>query len=63
MIHTVHVGKVSIMRHEGMDSGWDMPVHDPYSSPTFSGLCSIPGIVCFNMSSFQLNKGIPSEIE
>lgn len=63
MIHTIHVGRVSILRHEEMDRGQDMPDQDPYFCPTFNGVCSILGIVCFNRSSLQQDNAIPEEIE
>lgn len=62
LVHTVHVGwgrQHCQMLGDGL--GVDMPDWGPQPLPSFSDAHSILGIVCFNWSSLQWDKGRPVE--
>lgn len=44
----------TVVQCEETDEGQDKAEQDPHPLPSFSGACSIPGIVCFTI---QLTAG------
>ena len=56
-------GRNSIVRHEEMDCGQDIPEQNSHLLPCFNGACSIPGKMDFNRSSLQQNHQTPVGIE
>ena len=53
----------SLVRCEEMNWDQDMPDQDLHFLPSFSGLCFIPSMVCFNSFSLYQGNGIPVDIE